>query len=493
MRRQIFYKTLFVVAFLLGPKFVGAEIMITEVAWMGTAVSANDEWLELYNDGASPVNLTGWTITSLDGTPNINLSGTLPAGAYGLVERTDDTTYPGITAVHIFTGAFGNEGENLSLKNGGVVVQSLSFSGGWPAGDVATKHTMQWNGATWITGPESAGGPTIATGGGDDDDDTSGDDDTDDDTTGDDDTADDDSAGDDDEEEDSGTSTSTNSSAKAGPVRKVYDDMIFELDFPKRAIAGSPVHFKAQALDFDRTPMFQGTYMFNMGDGTVRTYTRGFNKDEEGFFHTYEYPGSYSIKIKYYRTYFDGVDPEVDDTFIIEVGAPTVSITTVHPDGGIEMKNSSANEIDISGWKLKDATGKSFDIPEDTVVLPGKSITLGTKRTKLSPQGGVSLLTPTGVLAVAWSPVAVKVQRVASASAKKEVIAEPVGEVLGTTDALIQTVEAEEPDSIEGQERGQQGLIYTLLFIILALISVIAVMFLQKSEKPVNEYELIDE
>lgn len=481
MRKKIFCEALFVISFLFTPFLVDAEVVITEIAWMGTEVSANDEWIELHNNGSSSVDLSGWNISGGDGSPNINLSGTLAPGAYGLIERTDDTSYPGITAIHIFTGALGNEGEDLTLRNGTTVVQNLQYSGGWPAGDVTTKKTMQLLGSSWITAVESAGGPTTATG---EEEEETEEGDTDDGGTEEEETE--------DENTESEESSSSGKSVKAGPVRKVYDDMIFELNFPKRAIVGTPAHFDAQALDFDRTKMFRGTYMFNMGDGTIRTYTKGFNKDQSGFDHTYDHPGTYQVRVKYYLTYFEGVPPEVDETYTVEVSAPTATITKVHADGGIELGNSSGNEIDVSLWKLRDSFGNTFIIPEDTVVLPNKTMVLSQKRTRLSPGNGVALLTPTGVFASSWSNLPDKIVRTASSSAKKD-NEDMDGEVLGVLDVVTPTVSAATIEPAREEDAGQQGLIYTLIFIILVLLSVIAVMMLRKSEKPVEEYELIDE
>ena len=74
------------------------DIAISEIAWMGTTASYNDEWIELYNNTGSSVDLTNWTLSATDGTPTITLAGTIPAGGYYLLERTDDTTVPGVAA-----------------------------------------------------------------------------------------------------------------------------------------------------------------------------------------------------------------------------------------------------------------------------------------------------------------------------------------------------------------------------------------------------------
>ena len=48
------------------------------------------EWIELYNNTGSAVDLTGWTLKATDGTPDIALQGTIPAHGYFLLERQDE-------------------------------------------------------------------------------------------------------------------------------------------------------------------------------------------------------------------------------------------------------------------------------------------------------------------------------------------------------------------------------------------------------------------
>ena len=92
---------------------VYAGVVINEVAWMGTTNSAQDEWLELYSDTAQ--NLEGWSLSTADGGTTIPLSGSISAGWYFLIERTDDNTVPGITAdlVKPFGNGLANAGEKI--------------------------------------------------------------------------------------------------------------------------------------------------------------------------------------------------------------------------------------------------------------------------------------------------------------------------------------------------------------------------------------------
>ncbi len=118
--------------------------MINEVAWAGTLANAHDEWIELHNPGANPVNLSGWILTD-DGDINVALSGSISGHGFYLLERTDDMTIADIGADRIYTGALRNTGETLWLKDPtGAVVDSANKAGGsWPAGDSVSHSSME--------------------------------------------------------------------------------------------------------------------------------------------------------------------------------------------------------------------------------------------------------------------------------------------------------------------------------------------------------------
>jgi hypothetical protein len=119
-------------------------VVIGEVAWAGTAASANDEWIELWNPGSADVDLAGWTLTD-NGDIRIPLAGTIGAGGYFLLERTDDSTVADIPADRIYTGALVNSGEALYLIDpGGRIADTANAGGGaWPAGSAASAATME--------------------------------------------------------------------------------------------------------------------------------------------------------------------------------------------------------------------------------------------------------------------------------------------------------------------------------------------------------------
>jgi hypothetical protein len=135
------------------------SLVINEVAWMGTAASTSDEWIELYNPGLVPINLTGWILKGVDGSPLINLTGTIAAGGYFLLERTDDTTISNIVADQIYTGELANTSEILQLFDpGNKLIDSANSNGSsWPAGSSSTFGSMERRGViadsdtAWIT------------------------------------------------------------------------------------------------------------------------------------------------------------------------------------------------------------------------------------------------------------------------------------------------------------------------------------------------------
>lgn len=119
-------------------------ITINEVAWMGTEVSYNDEWIELKNNTQEEINLDGWKLMADDGSPEISLAGKISSTGFYLLERTDDDSNPNKIADLIYTGALSNSGENLRLYDkSGKIIDEILCQDGWTGGDNETKETMK--------------------------------------------------------------------------------------------------------------------------------------------------------------------------------------------------------------------------------------------------------------------------------------------------------------------------------------------------------------
>jgi hypothetical protein len=132
------------------------SVVINEIAWMGTEASSADEWIELYNNTTSTIDIEGWHIISSDGSPDIlfststSITTTIPVQEFYLIERTDDNTISDIPADWV--GSFGkglsnSECELLFLydKNDNLIDKTACLeSKKWPAGEASPGYvTME--------------------------------------------------------------------------------------------------------------------------------------------------------------------------------------------------------------------------------------------------------------------------------------------------------------------------------------------------------------
>jgi len=64
MRKLIILKLAGILFLYIGLSLGGSpgDVVINEIAWMGTPCSDYDDWIELYNNSLLPVDLTGWSL-----------------------------------------------------------------------------------------------------------------------------------------------------------------------------------------------------------------------------------------------------------------------------------------------------------------------------------------------------------------------------------------------------------------------------------------------
>lgn len=354
------------------PVFTHASVVISEVAWMGSLDDANAEWIELYNTGEA-VDVTGWTLTAIDGQPSITLEGTLAGNSYALLERTDDDTVPGVPMFMIYTGALGNAGEKLELRDGnGTLVDSVNGLDGWSiGGDNTTKDTLQRSGEPavggWITAPPSpmrgytGSGTAVSTGGG----------------------------------------TQTSRSTKVNILTGISDTkekedrprlepaLILDLGEERTVIVGVPTEFLARAYKERGEEIVVHDVEWNFGDGVTK-------KGRE-VSHTYQYEGSYVVSATGYRS---GFLRDITDTAHTVVHVVASPVEIAHVDATyIELKNTSDGMVDISSYVLLSGASH-FTIPKNTLLLPNTLVRFSHKATKITGEQ-VRLYRPDG------SPVSV--------------------------------------------------------------------------------------
>ena len=120
------------------------QVVINEVAWMGSADASGDEYIELYNDSLNSIDISGWKITDDDTSDYVITTGTIPSKGYFLIEDSEDAVTTR-TADAIIGVSLANTGDKLELKDAlGNTVDLVGGLGGmWYAGNSTTKATME--------------------------------------------------------------------------------------------------------------------------------------------------------------------------------------------------------------------------------------------------------------------------------------------------------------------------------------------------------------
>jgi len=361
-------------ACLLIPNIVRANVIINEIAWMGTLASANDEWIELFNDGSDAVDLSGWSLAADDGEPSITLSGTIDAGGFFLLERTDDTSVPDIAADKIYSGNMANTGETFVLRDSSdSVADTVPGGTNWEnvGGDNTSKNTAQrQSDNTWITGvptPRAENSTeNIPVGGS------------------------------------SGGSSGGAKKSNTPKVTGAYKQQVFAYaGEDTNTVVGADVFFEGVAVNEYNNNLNHPRFDWTFGDGEQRT--------GEKVTHIFHEPGVYTVVL---RVWHD--NQRAEDTMLVYAFPPEVRITDVAwgDDGFVEIQNGSARDLDISGWKLRgrrfdnERRLKTFTFPDGTRIGPGMTVRFSETNINLDLHFGdrVALLYPSEVVVAEYDP-----------------------------------------------------------------------------------------
>lgn len=365
---------LFVLAVL--PISAHAAVIINEVAWMGTINSANDEWIELYNNGESAISVDGWTLT--DGQAlTISLLGSIAAGEYAVLERTDDGSAPG-TAFLVYTGALPNTGATLKLFDAaGALKDQVAGGENWEniGGDNVTKETAQYTTGGWVTNAPTPGTQNATK-----------------------------SAPQGDE-----TKTVSGGSVIAKPVAREKkfvpstNELQLEIEIPDVIYVNQPVTFAVVPSNIGETVMRSLSYQWNFGDmstGSGTTVT-----------HTYLYPGEYLIAV---RATYARHDTVVQKTITV---LPVRFSMTKNAAGDIHIHNDAPYTIDVSGFTL--AGEEQLQFPPLSFIPARGTVTIPKEKLGGTHIGQTQLRDGTNniVAVVTDVPAAVESVRVAEAPA----------------------------------------------------------------------------
>jgi comEA protein len=121
-------------------------VVFSKVAWMGDAESFNNEWIEIKNISAGPVDVSGWQILDKDEQIKAVLSGNIGSEKFLVLRRGED-----------YEGNLRNSDEGLRLFDKSCnLVDEVLANPDWPAGDNKNKIPMRRNleNFSWYTSQE---------------------------------------------------------------------------------------------------------------------------------------------------------------------------------------------------------------------------------------------------------------------------------------------------------------------------------------------------
>jgi hypothetical protein len=377
MHKNIFVLSLLFFAF---PVFAHATVMINEIAWMGTTANANAEWMELYNNGNSSVDVTGWHLVASSGSPTITLAGSIGANGYFLLERTSANNLPGVTADQVYTGALVNTGTTLTLTdaNGNVIDQVVGGTN-WSnvGGDNVSKETAQRTASGWETAaptPDAINFDVSNTSSNSDGSSNAS------------------STPDDNSSNSTSTTTitdTTEQSSIGGPTTFLPIPSLQIVTGGDRTVSSNAdVAFTATVYDNNGNKRDDATISWSFGDGMQKT--------GNSVFHSYYDPGEYVAVV--HACTSDGGDAL--SQMVVTVEDANIKIVSVS-SRGINLANNSSRTIDLSLWRLSSG-GQEFTIPTNTEILANHTILFPSQVIELPVSDSAELLYPSGEVAASY-------------------------------------------------------------------------------------------
>lgn len=344
MKRFIF---IFLFSLVFVPKISFASVIINEILFDAVGTDTGHEWVEIYNNGNSDVDLSGYKFVESGSNHSlVSTTGSfVSAGGYAIIAdnpttfKLDNSGYSGI----VFDSTFSlsnSAPETLELKDAsGSIVNSVTYNPPSTANEGGSFSLIDgnWEASNATPGQENssgAGGGNNGNNGG-------------------------------------GSSDTTEKEEKVEPFRQNLQIIANEITEPNTV-----TDFESKVTSNTGLNYLVGKYVWNFGDGNTETKI-----NENKILHTYVYSGDYVVTLKYYERESDKL-PLLEERFVLKVVSPQIVINSVGNDIDpfVELKNSSSYEVDLSGWSII-VGNKIFLIPEGTIVLSGKTFKLSPKVT----------------------------------------------------------------------------------------------------------------
>ena len=337
--------------------YAKASVLFTEVMYDPAGSDDKHEWIEVYNNGSSSVDLTKYYLQT-DGVSSsyhtINAVGSstmLPGQTYAIIAQdpsiflTDQIGFGGLLFDSSWSDLSDSVGKNLVINDTNkVLLDQYTYNPSLGASNDGNSLQKDANGVwgsslpTPGTGKVSENFVDNNTTGGLSSNDTN-----------------------------ASVSVSTSSVQKADS--KIPQAV---LSFPKISVAGVAVNIVPSLVNVNNIISNHKSFHVSFGDGSDY-----YNYSPDGFSHTYKYPGTYVVYFEYAPNPYNANDPEkLSVRKTIEIAKSVVAVDHIDVDASVEIVNPDSREIDVSGWQIRSLSNPDvyYIIPNNTIILSGKKI-----------------------------------------------------------------------------------------------------------------------
>lgn len=351
--RKIVLISMCVFVFAMLAKTASAQIVFSEIMYDPQGSDAAHEWVEILNQGGSPLDLSQCKAKSpcrfIEASNNHELSvvsgeGVLQSGAYAVIADSPQTflkDYPGFSGTLVDSSfSLKNTGETIAFKmpDGSIsdTVTYTSDMGATGDGNSLQKLNGIWNAATPTPGGPSTYAQKSTT-----------------DTT--------------------STQTGTSQIPSTVPSRAISSFPVEPQIFAdagmqtKTVSVGAPVIFSGRVWGLKKEPIDNARIVWAFGDGGMA--------EGASVAHIYYYPGEYTAVLDAASGYYSA-----SDRVRVMAVAPLLAL---HAGGDnqrsfIAIENYGGEELDLSGWQIA-ATEKIFTLPKNTLIGGHKTLTVASE------------------------------------------------------------------------------------------------------------------
>lgn len=346
---------------LIGISFYSHALVISEVMYDPQGSDTGREWVEVYNDATSSINLSSWKFFESGTNHSLTSSqGGVVIPTHGYAVIADNPTkflvdYPTFSGI-LFDSSFSlsNSGEHIAMKETSSGSE-ISFTDYNPIlGGNDDGSTLSFISGAWTRGeatPASENKASVL-------------------------------------ESATVSATTTENQTSVTQMSPPASDVVFYLPFEKVVIAGAETEFSALAKTRSGKNIDNLICEWAFGDGGrgVGTSTK----------YTYAYPGKYIAQIEGSNGSVFGVG-----RINVRVISPDLSIEKINTGKYgvyVDIKNPNSYDLDLSQWKLL-INENSFSFPKNTLIAKNSvtrfsGLAMGFASTTISASATVKILFP---------------------------------------------------------------------------------------------------